>query len=166
MSGYDNIYEDMKKDRRKAENFILNFESEKKQYEATKTEYLANQKKENEGAGRKSLPSSPTEAEAVISAQYDADSENYSWLKAVELALKTFGERKYIFLEVRREAEKHCHGGRGRKGWVIYTQQHYSDKIQQRFINDTGWLGERTVKSWWQQIISCVVEFHLRLLAK
>lgn len=164
MTEFDDVIADMREDRKKAEHCILNFEKEKADYEAQKEEYLADRKKDS--AGRKSMPANPTETIAVISAQYDAEHEAYSWLKAVELALKTFGERKHIFIEVRREAEKHCTGGRGRRGWVIYAQRKYSDEIQKRFLNDMGWLGERTIKSWWHQIISSVVEFHLRIEKK
>lgn len=162
MTEFDDVIADMREDRKKAEHCILNYEKEKADYEAQKEEYLADRKKES--AGRKSMPANPTETIAVISAQYDAEHEAYSWLKAVELALKTFGERKHIFIDVRKEAERHVTGGR--KKWVLYTQRRYSEEIQQRFLNDMGWLGERTVRAWWYQIINCVVEFHLRIEKK
>lgn len=162
MTEFDDVIKEMREDRKKAEHCILFYEKEKKQYEAEKEQFLADQK--NESVGRKSMPASPTEAIAVISAQYDAEHEAYPWLKAVELALKTFGERKHIFVDVRREAERHCTGGR--KKWVLYTQRRYSEEIQKRFLNDIGWLGERTVRSWWYQIVNSIVEFHLRLEKK
>ena len=49
---------------------------------------------------------------------------------------------------------------------MVYTQRRYAEEIEKRFINADGWLGERTVKAWWSQILDCIVEIHLRLEIK
>ena len=162
MTEFNSVFDDMKRDRDIAKRYVLDYENEKYSYEFKRAEYL--ESKREFLTTQRSMPASPTEAIAVANAQYDKEHPEYCWLKAVELAFKTFGERKHIFIEVRREAEKKSSGNRGRKGWVIYTQRRYSEEIQKRFVNDMGWLGERTVKSWWSQIIDCVVEIHLRLV--
>ena len=121
---------------------------------------------ENTGGRRGGLPGRPVETLAIRSAQYDMEATRYLWLKAVEIALRTFGERKRIFIDVRREAEtrgNYREGLPGRRAWVVYTQRRYNEEIQNRFINANGWMAERTVKAWWSQILDCIVEIHLRL---
>ena len=107
------------------------------------------------------------EAKAIRAAQYDMERPEYLWLKAVDVALRTFGERKRIFITVRQEAARLEHGaGPGRRGWVVYTQRRYCEEIEKRFLNVHGWMGERTIREWWGRVVDCVVEVHLRLKAK
>ncbi len=170
MQDYSVLANDMQDDRKIAERFILNFEAEQKKYDMAKRDYFESQKRNVEKAGGKgNMPGNPTQAQAIKSAQYDEDNPSYLWLKAVEIALRTFGERKRIFISVRQEAaQRGCYnvGRPGRRGWVVYTQRRYSEEICKRFLNAHGWLGERTVKAWWSQILDCVVEMHLRLQNK
>ena len=160
------IDKDMKADRKLAERFLLGYDHELSEYAKQKEEFLAAPREIS--AGRGNLPGKPVEAQAIKSAQYDAEHEEYGWLRAVEVALRTFGERKRIFISVRQEAaaKGNCNDGPGRRGWVVYTQRRYSEEICKRFLNAHGWLGERTVKAWWSQILDCVVEMHLRLQNK
>lgn len=170
MHDYSVLASDMQDDRKIAARFILNFEAEQKQYDKAKRDYLERQKRIVEKVGGKgNMPGNPTQAAAIRSAQYDLDNPDYLWLQAVSIALKTFGERKRIFISVRQEAAQKgdYNGGRpGRRAWVVYTQRRYAEEIQKRFINAHGWLGERTVKAWWSQILDCIVEIHLRLEKK
>ena len=170
MHDYSVLASDMQDDRKIAERFILNFEAEQKRYAIAKRDYFERQKHNVEKVGGKgNMPGNPTQAAAIRSAQYDIDNPDYLWLKAVEVALKTFGERKRIFISVRQEAEqKGCYndGRPGRRAWVVYAQRRYSEEIGKRFLNANGWLAERTVKSWWAQILDCIVEVHLRLQIK
>lgn len=162
---FKEILNDMRQDRHTAEAFILEYQARREKYEQQKEEELEKMK-DNDGGPSGNLPSSPTERAAVLSVQYDQDHwGEYSWLQAVEVAMKTFGERKHIFIAVRREADSKVHRvkARGRHGWVVYTQRRYSEEINKRFINDMGWLADRTVKQWWHQIIDSVVEIHLRI---
>ena len=169
MQDYSVLANDMQDDRKIAERFILNFEAEQKKYDMAKRDYFDSQQRNIEKVGGKgNLPGNPTQAQAIRSAQYDEDNPSYLWLKAVEIALRTFGERKRIFISVRQEvaSKGNCNDGPGRRGWVVYTQRRYSEEISKRFLNAHGWLGERTVKAWWSQILDCVVEMHLRLQNK
>ena len=161
------IDKDMKEDRKLAERFLLGYDKELKDYKRQKEEFLTVPKEVSMG-GRSNLPGKPVEAQAIKSAQYDSEHAEYGWLRAVEYALRTFGERKRIFISVRQEAavKGNCNDGPGRRGWVVYTQRRYSEEICKRFLNAHGWLGERTVKAWWAQILDCVVEMHLRLQNK
>ena len=170
MQDYSVLANDMQDDRKIAERFILNYEAEQKKYEVAKRDYFESQRHNGEKVGGKSnIPGNPTQAAAIRSAQYDEDNPSYLWLKAVEIALRTFGERRRIFIAVRQEAAQNGHyneGKPGRRAWVVYTQRRYNEEIGKRFLNASGWLGERTVKSWWAQILDCIVEIHLRLRIK
>ena len=154
----------MENDRKQAEHYLLNYEAECAVYENEKHDALYGSPWV-ESVGKSNLPGKPTETQAITSAQYDMDSTVYPWLKAVDMALRSFGERKRIFITVRKEAEALGREGKpmkGRRGWVVYTQRRYSEEIQRRFINDDGWLGERTIKAWWRQVLDCVVMMYLR----
>ena len=160
------IVKGMSEDRKLAEDFILNYAKHKKDYECKKREWLEQGRPPvdiNVGGGKGNLPGHPVEDMAIKSADYDIEHLRYLWLRAVEIALRTFGERKRIFISCRQEAERHNIGGRGRHGWVVYTQRRYAEEIEKRFINANGWLGERTIKAWWRQILDSIVEIHLRL---
>ena len=103
MQDYSVLANDMQDDRKIAERFILNFEAEQKKYDKAKRDYFESQKRNVELVGGKSnLPGNPTQAQSIRSAQYDEDNPSYLWLKAVEIALRTFGERKRIFISVRQ----------------------------------------------------------------
>lgn len=160
------IVKDMSEDRKVAEGYILNYAVLKKEYELRKAEWLERIRPPadtNTGGGKGNLPGHPAEDAAIKSVEYDAEHPEYLWLKAVGISLRTFGERKRIFISCRQEAERHNIGGRGRHGWVVYTQRRYCEEIENRFINANGWLGERTVREWWRQILECIVEIRLRL---
>ncbi len=160
------IVDRMRIDRKIAEVYILNYEALKKSYEKRKAESMEKSHQPadtNIGGGKSNLPGHPVEAAAIKSVEYDAEHSDYLWLQAVGIALRTFGERKRIFITCRQEAERQNAGGRGRHGWVVYTQRRYSEEIANRFINANGWIGERTIKAWWRQVVDSIVEIHLRL---
>ena len=160
------IVDRMRIDRKIAEVYILNYVALKKSYEKRKAESMEKSHQPadtNIGGGKSNLPGHPVEAAAIKSVEYDAEHSDYLWLQAVGIALRTFGERKRIFIACRQEAERQNDGGRGRHGWVVYTQRRYSEEIANRFINANGWIGERTIKAWWRQIVDSIVEIHLRL---
>ena len=160
------IVDRMKIDRKIAEVYILNYASLKKSYEKRKAEWMEKSHQPadtNIGGGKNNLPGHPVEAAAIKSVEYDSEQSDYLWLRAVGIALRTFGERKRIFIACRQEAERQNDGCRGRHGWVVYTQRRYSEEIANRFINAKGWIGERTIKAWWRQVVDSIVEIHLRL---
>ena len=170
MHDYSVLASDMQDDRKIAARFILNFEAEQKQYDKAKRDYLERQKHIVEKVGGKgNMPGNPTQAAAIRSAQYDIDNPDYLWLKAVEIALRTFGERKRIFISVRQEAAQrggYNEGRPGRRAWVVYTQRRYSEEIGKRFLNANGWMSDKTIRLWWSQVLDCIVEIHLRLSIK
>ena len=160
------IVEGMREDRKVAEGYILQYEEIQERYERQKAEWMESGRPPvdtNTGGGKSNLPGHPVESAAIKSAEYDAEHPEYLWLRAVGIALRTFGERKRIFIACRQEAECHNIGGKGRHGWVVYTQRRYAEEIENRFINANGWMSDKTIRLWWQRILDCIVEIHLRL---
>lgn len=162
------LFSDMKQDRKDAEYYLLHYVQELKAYEAAKKEAEeAHAPKGDNIGGKSNLPGKPTEVKALASITFDENYPAYLWLKAVEYVQRGLGERKNIFIDVRREAEKAGQPkGRGRRGWVVYTQMHYIKAIQERFLCEGVYVSEVTVKRWWQEIISRVIEIYLRLTKK
>jgi hypothetical protein len=160
------IVRGMENDRKIAEGYILNYDNERKAYDVRKQVWLSanNALAGDKVGGKTNLPGSPTENTAIKFAQYDIEHPEYFWLRAVEIALKTFGERKRIFITVRREADREAQSYHGKKSWVVYTQRRYSEEIAKRYINDGGnWVSDRTIRKWWALVLDRVVEIRLRL---
>lgn len=166
MENEQDLVSSMKEDRKQAEEYILNYAVLKKEYELRKKEWLERSRPSvdtNTGGGKCNLPGHPVEDAAIKSAEYDAEHPEYLWLRSVCIAMRTFGECKRIFISCRQEAERHNVGGRGRHGWVVYTQRRYAEAIEDRFLNSRCWLSDKTIRLWWQQILERIVEIYLRL---
>lgn len=147
-------------DRKTAEHFLLHYEKELANYNNAKDEFMnyREERDENIGGGRSGV-GKPTEEKALREIAFERQYEGYRWLKAVEIVQRGLGERKNIFIRVRREAERNnlYAIGRGRKGWVVFAQRRYAEEIERRFIVAEVWIGERTLQSWWQDIINQTV---------
>lgn len=155
------ITESIAADKKLAEYYLLNYEAELQRYRDAKTEHMTyrEEQDDNVGGGRSSVMKSPTEQQAMKEIAFDSHYEGYKWLKAVEIVQRGLGERKNIFIKVRREAERNnlYTIGRGRKGWVLFVQHRYAEEIERRFIVPEVYVCERTIKAWWQQIIDQAV---------
>ena len=150
----DSIVEDKKL----AEFYLLNYETELKKYELAKEEFINYQENtdENIGGGRSSITSNPTEKAVLLTEQFNKRYEGYRWLKAVEIVQRGLGERKNIFIKARRDAEKNSmySTSKGRKGWVIFVQHRYADLMEKRFIIPGALASENTIKGWWKDIVN------------
>lgn len=143
-------------DKKKAEYYLLNYEVELQKYKDAKQEYMNfKEYDENVGGGKSNMTGDPTEHTALKSIAFNDTYEPYRWLKAVEIVQRGLGERKNIFMKVRREAERNnLHTtGRGRKGWVVFVQRRYAEEIEKRFIVPEIYTSEITIKRWWKEII-------------
>lgn len=153
-----NINAEVKADKEKAEYYLLRYETEIQKYEDALHEYInySELHDDNVGGGKSNLTSAPTERQALKKIEFDRQYKAYRWLKAVEIVQRGLGERKNIFIRVRREAERNnlYATGRGRKGWVVFVQRRYSEEIERWFIVSDSTISEVTVKRWWQDIIN------------
>jgi hypothetical protein len=179
------IIREIDADRRTAERYLLHYPELLKDYEAARRVVVDGEpvvdvgqppvmvsfsdpekgREENVGGGRSNLPGNPTEARALKAAAYDEKQDAYTWLKAVEIVQRSLGERKNIFIEIRRKAEAQAMEARvqGRPGWVVYCQMHYQAAIAERFLDSARYVGERTIREWWGQLISRVAAVHARI---
>ena len=152
------ITESIASDKKLAEYYLLNYESELKKYKEAKEEYMTYkpEQDDNVGGGKGNMTGNPTEQTALKGMQFDSTYAGYKWLKAVEIVQRGLGERKNIFIRVRREAERNnlYTIGRGRKGWVLFVQRRYAEEIERRFIVPEVRIGERTIQSWWYDLIN------------
>lgn len=166
MTDEKEIMERMKEDRRTAEEYILQYSRLLKEYQEQKAEFLNRKPGANAARGTKN-GTSQVEVAALRSAEYDRKHLEYTWLKAVEIVLRSVSEHKRLLVKVRREAEKkNQHPGRhipGRKGWVVYVQRRYSEELNKIKPNAVNWFGESTIRAWWNSIVDKAVEVHLRV---
>lgn len=142
-------------DYRQAEWYLLHYEQEWRAYHERKAEVLS--KPADENSGRRGTVSHPTETKALQSVRYDEQSDNYAWLKAVEIVLRGLCDSKRFFVKLRRDALLANNGRRvGRRAWVVYVQMRYGDAVGRH-------IGERTIKQWNSAILWRIVDVHLRL---
>ncbi len=155
------ITESIASDKKLAEYYLLNYEVELQRYRDAKEEYMTYkpEQDDNVGGGKSNMTGNPTEQAVLRGMQFDSTYEGYKWLKAVEIVQRGLGERKNIFIRVRREAERqNIHTiGRGRKGWVLFVQRRYAEEIERRFIQAEVYIGERTIQSWWYDLTNRTV---------
>ena len=151
-----NITDRINQDKKKAEYYLLKYEQEYSTYINKKQEYLTYKEEvdENVGGGKTNITSNPTERVVMKSIEFEGSYEPYKWLKAVEIVQRSLGERKNIFIKVRREADRVAHIGKGRKGWIVFAQRRYAEEMERRFIQPEVFMSERTLKTWWQDIIN------------
>lgn len=151
------ITESIASDKKLAEYYLLNYEAELQRYKEAKEEYMTYkpEQDDNVGGGKSNVTGNPTEQAVLKGMQFDGQYEGYKWLKAVEIVQRGLGERKNIFIRVRREAERQniYTIGRGRKGWVLFVQRRYAEEIERRFIVPEVYIPERTIRKWWNDII-------------
>lgn len=86
------------------------------------------------------------------------------WLRTVLDVEKIVGPQKKIFIEVRRRAEESKSDGIaavGRPGWVSYTQATYADKVYRMYGYEQV-PSERTMITWWNQIVELAVRVAIK----
>ena len=154
-----NITDRINQDKDDAKYYLLKYEQEYSTYINKKQEYLTYKEEvdENVGGGKSNITGNPTERVAMKSIEFDNSYEPYKWLKAVEIVQRSLGERKNIFIKVRREADKVAHISKGRKGWIVFVQRRYAEEMEKRFIQPVAYMSERTLQSWWYDIINQVI---------
>lgn len=182
------IIREIESDRRTAERYLLHYPELLKDYEAARRVVVDGEpvvdagkppvmasfpdpekgREENVGGGWGNLPGNPTEAKALRAVSYDEKQDAYTWLKAVEIVQRSLGERKNIFVEIRRNAEAQAleARGQGRPGWVVYCQMKYQAAIEERFLEEARYVSDKTIKKWWGQLVDKVSDVHARINKK
>ena len=92
--------------------------------------------------------------------QQEKEQETGEWLKAVEMVTDRTSEEKAVFLQLRREAwHKHFYY-KGKETWVPYVQQRYASYQAEAGGERAAWVGARTLRSWWHDLVRDVAEIH------
>lgn len=147
-----------------AEGYLLDYDNRLRQYQDDKLAYMT--ENNGGGVGRGNLPGNPTQSQALRGVDFDYNHPAYLWLKAIEIVMRNLGERKYKFVELRREAEA-CkaitHKTGGRPSWVPYLQCKYAAWLSERYIGCDYVLSERTIRTWWREIVVKVVFVRMKL---
>lgn len=142
----DDIQSAIQADKKTAERYLLRYTELQRQYREAKEEYLSAVPADGP---RGSSPSDPTATLAARSAQYDLDSDEYYWLKAVEIVEQTLSADDKTFLLYRRKAHNRCRTGHGgRPAWITYTQACLCRETTSK------WRSEKALKRQWQRIIT------------
>jgi hypothetical protein len=106
-------------------------------------------------------PGDPTKNKGVSLATLD---EQRLWIMTIEETESTLGEKKLVFMDIRRQAENIKYEGdmeRGRPPWMLYVQSHYADWHQRRY----GVYYEpsrKTIFNWWYEIINIAVRIAIK----
>ena len=152
------IAQEIERDRKRAEWFVLRYREERESYERAREAYMA------KGAGGRMAGEDPTSRAALRGIAFDRRSEANRWLRAVEIMEQELTEERRLFLLLRRRAEGRRGNGfsRGRHGWVVRVQQAFLTEMERRG-RPGRYLGERTVKAWWRGMIYRTAEIWGRL---
>lgn len=154
------IAQALEEDKAWAEYALLNYDALYKDYERRKQAALIVLQGAMSG-GRGSLPGKPTENMAVRAADYDMRSNDYAWLSAVRIVESSLSKRKKIFLNVRRQAEKHVGRVNGKVPWVAWTYVEYGKILDKRYKKVSN-CSERTMKTWWRELVEQVRLVYLK----
>lgn len=157
------VIADMKRDRETARDYLLFYDTRLAEYNRRKEEELSFKPRlDNTQGDRNNGVGNPTENQALRIVRYDESHPEYYWLKAVEILQRSLGERKNIFIKVRREAEVKKVSVVGRPAWVVYTQMHYMRELEERFLNSEVSISENYVRNLWRELVNQTVEIYLR----
>lgn len=140
----------LRKDYKVAEDWVLFYDDHKKEY-YTDSGYLHDGTQQAAGFGRSGTKNSYTEYRII---QLSVLDNNEKWLLAVEMTELTLSPRKITFLEARRNvAAKKC-----KTNWILSTQNKYAEEMAKKYGKSTElfWLSEKTVVSWWKEIVGTV----------
>lgn len=151
--------ERIQQDHQKAEHYLLWYHKEYKAYQEARKIFVTRGR--YGCAGR-----DPTGDAAERGIFFDMKSEAFSWLRAVDLMEQELPNQKYLFLTLRREAELQKSNGfsRGRHGWMLRVQRKLAEVIGKDHPN--YWPGERTLRSWWKDMVIRTADIQTRLQKK
>lgn len=154
--------EDLKKDNRTAAEWLLFYEFRKAAYQEDYIEALNGRKAiENIGGGKSGVGNPTLTKTVMISDIIYAE----KWIKTIDDVHRMLGEKKLIFLKVRREAVNMTskHKERGRPAWVPYVQRRCTEELMNRYgLHQESCPSERILTEWWRKIIDLTVRVAMK----
>ncbi|TCL39975.1 hypothetical protein EV210_101175 [Anaerospora hongkongensis] len=155
-------WDEMNEQDKQAAEWLLNFPDKRKAYfESMAKMYNTNGEYASEvaatlytGMPKGSDVGRPAEDKAIGLVEL---SQQNIWIMTIEDVYKVLSPKKLIFLEARRQAEiTYYDAKQGRPGWVAETAKQYCNLIEKQY----GYYhlpAEKTVKSWWKDVINITV---------
>ena len=150
---------DFKKQDRTAAGWLLDYDYRKQAYKEASERFSTLGATVNTGLPHGSGVGNPTERKVMTLAELD---RQRLWIKTVEDATRTLGDKKRAFLQLRRLAESIDNGGEvGRPSWIDFVQIRFADwherKYGKAFIP-----AKRTMFCWWNEIVETTVRIAIR----
>ena len=157
----DLTWEDIKRQNQIASEWMLYYHQRYEIYNQIKTDSTSLTASQATGMPHGSGISDPTAQKTI---ELDRMKNDELWLMTVEDVERIVSPQKRIFIEVRRRAEYNKNDGIatvGRPGWVSYTQVEYAEKIYRMYGYEQV-PSERTMISWWNQIVELAVRVAIK----
>jgi hypothetical protein len=150
---------DIEKENEQAADWLLNFNTYKKQYiEALEA---ANDSAASIDNGMPSPTSvgRPTEQKAITFVELE---RRRQWLMTIENTEQILSEKRRVFLSLRRQAESiGFEAVQGRPGWVDFVQVQYAKWHELRY-HKYYLPGRKTLFDWWNSIVNITARIAIR----
>lgn len=152
------IIEELKKDYRTAEEWLLFYHERKAQFEED-SRYILDKSPAFKDTGRAGTRgNSWTEYKVVQLAALDDTEKWLTTVRMVEEGLLT--ESKQVFLKARRAAAQENKNlqaqGKKKVNWILFVQEDYAARMAKRKKKPEHkfHLSENTIKTWWKEIVN------------
>ena len=150
---------DFKKQDRTAAGWLLDYDYRKKAYSEAVERFSTLGATVITGLPHGSGVGNPTERKGLTLADLE---RQRLWIKTVEDAERTLGEKKREFLTLRRIAESLSDTGDvGRPSWVPFVQVRFADWHERKY-GKAFVPSDKTFRIWWNDIVDAVVRIAIR----
>lgn len=150
---------DINQQNKQASDWLLNIEDKRRSYIQAVSAFTDLAATQYSGMPHGTEISNPTMKKGINLADIEQAKE---WIMVIELTEKCLSEKRKVFLEIRRHAERmEGTGDRGRNGWVVYVQARYADWHCRKF----GMYFEpskRVMFNWWHDIRDLTVRIGIK----
>lgn len=154
-------WQDIKKQNQLTSEWLLYYHQRRQSYFQVKNNFAELGATQYTGMPHGSGIGNPTAQKAIDLGRLKNDE---LWIMTIEDVERILSPKKAVFLEVRRRAEDIKYDGIatvGRPGWIAYTQTNYAEKIKRKYdYNHVP--SERTMMSWWNQIVDLAVRVAIK----
>ena len=159
---------DIKAENKKAADWLLNYQSKRAAYiEAVQgmQEFDVIGATEYTGMPGGSGVSNPAERMGLTLVDYTLQAPELelqrNWILTIEDVERVFGEKKLVFLELRRRAANLEFNTVGRPAWTGYVQVKYADWFYRKY-GKASVPGKQTMLEWWNDMVDLTARVAIR----
>lgn len=152
----DKIIQELRKDYRTAEEWLIFYRERKEQY-YDDMRYIRDESPSFDFHKAIASGSSWTEYKAIQIFNLENDEK---WILTVEIIQEMLSDKKAVFLEMRRRAARKnktlYDQGKPKVNWIMFVQEHYANFMAKQYHTpkEKFWLSENTIKAWWKEIVN------------